>query len=228
FYNKTISGGIFIGESNDEPEIKEIINAGYKVALLDQNVMSDEEVYKKCIVVNADSYGGAYNATKYLIDLGHTKIAHIAGAPGIFSTIERIEGYKKALTDSAISIKNSLIIKGNFNLEGGYSATRKLLSKEIPTAIFLSNDKMAIGAMEAIQELGLRVPEDISIVGFDDIEVARYLKPALTTVRMALLEMASIAINTLITSIENDSNFSANYIVPVDLIERESSKPMKK
>jgi len=228
FYNKTISGGIFIGESNDEPEIKEIINAGYKVALLDQNVKSDEEVYKKCIVVNADSYGGAYNATKYLIDLGHTKIAHIAGAPGIFSTIERIEGYKKALTDAGISVKNNLIIKGNFNLEGGYSATKKLLSKDIPTAIFLSNDKMAIGAVEAIQAIGLSVPEDISIIGFDDIEVARYLKPALTTVRMALLEMASIAINTMINSIENDSNFSANYTVPVDLIERETCKALKK
>ena len=67
FYNKTIAGGIFIGEKNGEPEIKEIINSGYKVALLDQAVKSDEEVYKKCIIVNADSYGGAYKATNYLI-----------------------------------------------------------------------------------------------------------------------------------------------------------------
>ena len=227
FYNKTISGGIFIGERNDEPEIKEIINAGYKVALVDQDVKSDEEAYKKCIVVNADSFGGAYDATKHLIDLGHTKIAHISGAPGLFSTIERIEGYKKALLDAGISVKNNLIIKGNFNLKGGYAATKKLISKDKPTAIFSSNDSMAIGAMEAIQELGLRIPEDISVIGFDDIEVARYLKPPLTTVRMTLLEMASIATSTLITSIENDSSFSANYTVPVHLIQRETSKLIK-
>ena len=228
FYNKTISGGIFIGERNDEPEIKEIINAGYKVALIDQNVKPDEEIYKKCIVVNADSFGGAYSATKHLIDLGHTKIAHVAGEPGIFSTIERIEGYKKALIDAGITVKNNLIIKGNFNIKGGYNATKKLLSKDKPTAIFLSNDSMAIGAMEAIQELGLSVPEDISIIGFDDIEVARYLKPALTTVKMTLLDMASIAINSLIMSIENNSSFSANYTVPVVLVERETSKALEK
>ena len=227
FYNKTISGGIFIGERNDEPEIKEIINAGYKVALIDQDVKSDEEVYKKCIIVNADSFKGAYDATKYLIELGHAKIAHISGSAGIFSTIERIEGYKEALKDSGITIKNNLIVKGNYNFESGYNATKKLLSKNSPTAIFMGNDSMAIGAMQAIEELGLKVPEDISIIGFDDIEVARYLTPALTTVRMALLEMASIANNALITSIENDCAYSANYTSPVTLIKRDTCRAEK-
>lgn len=227
FYNKTISGGIFIGERNDEPEIKEIISAGYKVALIDQDFKSDEDIYKKCIIINIDSFTGAYDATKYLIDLGHTRIAHISGSTGIFSTIERVEGYKKALMDAGISVKNNLILKGNFNIEGGYSATKKLLSKDNPTAIFLGNDSMAIGAMQAIGELGLRIPEDISLIGFDDIEVARYLRPALTTVKMTLVEMALIANNALITSIENNSSFSANYIVPAELIERDSCMQLK-
>ena len=227
FYNKTIAGGIFIGEKNGEPEIKEIIKSGYKVALLDQSVKSDEEVYSKCIIVNADNYSGAYKATNYLIELGHSKIAHIAGIAENLSAIERLDAYKKALIDAGIPVKNNLIVKGNFTVIGGYNAAKKLLQKEIPTAIFCGNDNMAIGAIQAIQEANLEVPNDISIVGFDDIEVARYISPSLTTVRMALLEMASIATNTLITSIENDSNFSANYTLPIDLIERNSCKTLK-
>ncbi|MBU3215172.1 LacI family transcriptional regulator [Clostridium estertheticum] len=227
FYNKTVSGGIFIGEKNGEPEIKEIINSGCRVALLDQAVKSDEEVYKKCIIVNADNYYGAYKATNYLIGLGHSSIAHIVGISENLSGIERFNAYKNALTDAGISVKSNLIVKGDFTINGGYNATKKLLQKEIPTAIFCGNDMMAIGAMQAIEEANLNVPEDISIVGFDDIEVARYINPALTTVRMKLLEMASIATNTLITSIESNSNFSANYTLPIDLIERNSCKALK-
>ncbi|MBU3142012.1 LacI family DNA-binding transcriptional regulator [Clostridium sp. CF012] len=227
FYNKTISGGIFIGEKNGEPEIKEIINSGYRVALLDQSVKLDEEVYTKCIIVNADNYCGAYKATNYLISLGHSKIAHIMGVSEHLSAMERLDAYKKALTDAGIPIKNNLIVKGDFTISGGFNATKKLLQKEIPTAIFCGNDNMAIGALQAIQEANLRVPEDISIVGFDDIEVARYISPSLTTVKMNLLEMASIATNTLITSIENNSNFSANYTLPIDLIQRNSCKTLK-
>ncbi|MCB2355792.1 LacI family DNA-binding transcriptional regulator [Clostridium estertheticum] len=227
FYNKTVSGGIFIGEKNGEPEIKEIINSGCRVALLDQAVKSDEEVYNKCIIVNADNYYGAYKATNYLIGLGHSRIAHIVGISENLSGIERFNAYKNALTDAGIAVKSNLIVKGDFTINGGYNATQKLLQKEIPTAIFCGNDMMAIGAMQAIEEANLNVPEDISIVGFDDIEVARYINPTLTTVRMKLLEMASIATNTLITSIESNSNFSANYTLPIDLIERNSCKALK-
>ena len=119
-------------------------------------------------------------------------------------------------------MKNSLIVKGDFYVDGGYLATKKLLLKDKPTAIFLSNDSMSIGAIKAIEEAGLVVAKDISIIGFDDIEVAKYLKPALSTMKISLLDMASIASNALITSIENDCNFSANYTIPVDLIERDS------
>ncbi len=227
FYNKTISGGIFIGEKNGEPEIKEIINSGYRVALLDQSVKLDEEIYSKCIIVNADNYSGAYKATSYLIGLGHSKIAHIVGVSEHLSAIERLDAYKKALTDAGITVKNNLIVKGDFTIIGGYNAAKKLLQKEIPTAIFCGNDNMAIGALQAIDEANLKVPEDISIVGFDDIEVSRYVSPSLTTVKMDLLEMASIATNTLITSIENNSNFSANYTLPIDLIHRNSCRTLK-
>ncbi|MGV8979751.1 LacI family DNA-binding transcriptional regulator [Clostridium sp.] len=228
FYNKTISGGIFIGEGNCEPAIKEIINGGYKVVLIDQDIKADKEVYSKCIIVNADNYDGAYKATKYLINLGHSKIAHLTGIPSQLSSIQRIEGYKCALREAGISIENRLLVKGDFTINGGYQATKKLILKEKPTAIFSSNDSMVLGAYHAIAELGLKIPEDISVFGFDDIEASRYLNPALSTVKVTLLEMASIGVNSLITSIENNSNLPANYIVPVELIERESCAALKK
>ena len=127
FYNKTVSGGIFIGEKNGESEIKEIINSGCRVALLDQAVKSDEEVYNKCIIVNADNYYGAYKATNYLIGLGHSSIAHIVGISENLSGIERFNAYKNALTDAGIAVKSNLIVKGDFTINGGYNATKKHL-----------------------------------------------------------------------------------------------------
>lgn len=228
FYNKSISGGIFVGVKDNQQEIKDLIISGHKVLIMDQSVKSDEQVYSKSIIINADNFNGAYKATKYLIDLGHTEIAHVKGEENQLSTLERLEGYRQALLDSGIEVKNRLIVKGDFTIEGGYKATKKLLRKNTPSAIFFSNDSMAVGAMQAIEEAGLKIPEDISIVGFDDIEMAKYIKPSLTTVRMDLSEMADIAISSLINSIESQSIFSANYIVSVNLIKRDSCGVLKK
>lgn len=227
FYDKTIVGGIFIGQGNDDPIIEEIINSGYKVALIDQSLNSHKAIFKKCLIVNSDNVIGAYEAVKYLIKLNHKHIAHITGDMEKFSSVERLQGYKQALTDYNIPIQNNLIVKGAFLESSGYNLTKKLLLKQKPTAIFLGDDIMAIGAMKAIKELGLRVPEDISIIGFDDIEIARHLTPTLTTLRMKIPEMASIVVNTLITSIDNELDFSASYTVPVELIERESCMKLK-
>ncbi|SHJ66773.1 transcriptional regulator, LacI family [Geosporobacter subterraneus DSM 17957] len=227
FYNKTISAGIFIGGKNSEPSIIEIIESGYNVAVIEQEVSNEQEPFSRSIVVNSDSFGGAYEATKYLIQLGHIAIAHITGDLEQFTAISRVEGYKKALAEGGIPLRNNMIVKGNYTEESGYKAVKKLLLKETPTAIFIANDSMCLGAMRAIEELGLKIPEDISLVGFDDIELARYLQPALTTVRIPLLNMAFMATNNLIKANEEEINFYANYKIPVELIIRDSCRKMK-
>lgn len=227
FYNKTISGGIFIGHSDEDSVINKLIEEKYKIALIDR----DLRLYKdcKCIIVNSDNFNGAYNATKYLIELNHKKIAHITGDMNKFSSIERLRGYKKALEDFNIDVNDNMIVNSKFIEKCGYESTKKLFSRKIkPTAIFASNDKIAIGALNAIEELGLKVPEDISIIGFDDIEESKYLNPPLSTVKMELTEMAEIATNTLIRSIENDIYISAYYDVPVSLEIRQSCKKIIK
>lgn len=225
YYNKTISGGIFIGQNDSDEYIKEIIEKGYKVVLVDQSINLNDSIYNKCMIVNADNFNGAYNATKYLINKHHTQIAHITGETTKFSSNDRIKGYKKALVDSGIPVNKSLIVPGEFVEKGGYDAVKKLFNKNIEfTAIFAGNDKIAFGAVKAIREQGLRVPEDISVIGFDDIESSKYFNPPLSSMRMELFQMAEISTKSIIESIENDVEFSANYVVPVTLIERKSCK----
>ncbi|NMA48319.1 MAG: LacI family transcriptional regulator [Tissierellia bacterium] len=222
FYNKTISGGIFIGGNNNEKNIKNIIQDGYKLVVLEQeNGISD---FKKAIIVNSDSFGGGYDATNYLIGLGHKSIAHICGDENQWTAISKIQGYKKALKDANIPINDSMIIKGNYTQESGLKAVKGLLRKEKPTAIFVANDTMSLGVYEAIKSSGLRIPEDISIIGFDDIEVSKYLQPPLTTVRVSLLEMAFIATNNLIQAIDEEINYYISYNIPVELVIRKSCK----
>jgi LacI family transcriptional regulator len=228
FFNQTISGGIFIGQQSDDANIRQIIKSGYKVVFVDKDIELESDLSSKSLIINADNVDGAYKATKYLIQLGHTSIAHVTGYMKQLSTIERIEGYKKALAEAGIPFSHDLVFKGNFMQDGGYFATMKLFQKEKPTAIFYANDSMAVGGIQAAQELGLKVPEDLSIIGFDDIEISAYLNPPLTTIRMNFSEMASISVNSLVSSIESDSGFSAHYIIPVELIERKSCLKLNK
>ena len=224
FYNRTISAGIFVGAKNDHPEIIDLINQGFKIAIMDQDVKDSKDPFNKCIVVNADSYSGAYDSTVYLIKLGHKKIAHITGDFTSNSSIKRLEGYKNALIDNNINVKNSYIIKGLFTEESGYSCTKKIFLKENPTAIIVDNDTMCLGVMRALGELNLKIPEDVSIIGFDDIEISKYITPPLTTNRLNLFEMSEVLTSNIIKVVEEDSDYSAQYLIPVKLIERKSCK----
>ena len=114
YYNKTISGGIFIGQNDGDEYIKAIIEKGYKVVLVDQSINVDDPIYNKCMIVNADNFNGAYNATKYLIDKNHTQIAHITGETTKLSSNDRVRGYKKALEDAGIPVNKNLIVNSEF------------------------------------------------------------------------------------------------------------------
>ena len=221
FANKTISAGIFIGAKNNESAIANIIESGYNVAVIEQE---NNDIFNSSIIVNGDSFDGAYKAVEYLIKLGHASIAHICGDMDQYSGIMRYEGYKKALSDFNIEYKNCLVVKGNYTEDSGYKVAMKLFSKERPTAIFVANDTMCIGVMHALSELNMSIPDDVSIIGFDNIEVAKYLQPSLTAIHQSLLQMAYIATNDLIKSNERDIRFYASYKVPVELIERDSCK----
>jgi len=226
FNSKILSGGVFLGANNNSQEIFKLIESGYKITIIDQEQRKDK-IEGNYIVVNSDNYNGGYIATKHLIECGHRKIAHICGDMNKFSGLKRLEGYKKAMKEEGLPIKKEYIVNGDFTEDSGFKCANQLLKnkgKNEITGIFSSNDTMAIGAMKAIKKMGLIIPDDISIVGYDDIRIASYVSPALTTVRSSMMEMASVSTRKLVNFIENGINSPEFYTISTELIVRESTR----
>lgn len=158
-------------------------------------------------VVLIDNFKGGYSATNYLISLGHRRIGCISGPSLIRPSAQRVEGYLKALEEVDIQIDENIIRLGDFRVEGGEKEMSFLMDvSDPPTAVFVCNDVMALGAMRAIQRKGKRVPEDVSIVGFDNIPVSRLVYPQLTTISQPIQEMAELAVELLIDKIKLKEN----------------------
>ncbi len=159
--------------------------------------------------VGATNWQGGLAATRHLIELGHTRIASISGPSRMMCSRARVDGYRAALETAGLPVDPDLLRVGDFHHETGYRAGLDLLrSPNRPTAVFTGNDLQALGLYEAARELGLRIPEDLSIVGFDDLPIARWVGPPLTTVRQPLMEMAETAAK-LVLSLGRDEDTSA-------------------
>lgn len=181
----------------------------------------DEEIYS----VVVDNEAGAFEAAEYLISLGHQKIAFLEGHEAAWDSRARFIGFLKALTVNSIEFNPLLVEKGDFTREGGYKATKKLLEKgEEFTAIFASNDQMAIGAVRAIKEQGLKIPDNISIIGFDNIEASSIIDPPLTTVMQPIYEMGKKATEILIRLINEEKIEQKKFMLKTKLIKRNSCK----
>ena len=181
-----------------------------------------------CPAVGAMNWQGAYNATEYLIRLGHSRIGFITGSMDLGAAIDRLEGYKAALKTHHIPEDPALIYEGTFFQPDGYAGASALMDLyDAPTAIFASNDVMAMGAMDAVRSRNLRVPDDISIIGFDDIPQAEMVRPALTTVRQPLRQMGGVAAQTLIDKLNDPEREIGRINLPTELVTRASTSPPK-
>ncbi len=173
--------------------------------------------------ISATNFRGSYDAMKYLLSLGHRRIGFITGNMEFGCARERLDAYKAALKDHGIPLDPALVREGDFMQPQGYQCAQQLLSlPQPPTAIFASNDMMAFGVMEAARERGWRLPEDLSIVGFDDIPQAAHVHPALTTVRQPLEEMGRSAARLLLHYIAEPTAEVERIELPTELILRES------
>ena len=176
--------------------------------------------------VGTTNWAGGLAATDHLASLGHQRIAAIAGPPDYLCSRARVDGYRSALDRAGVPFRPDYVRHGDFQHEGGFLRGRELLDlPEPPTAIFAGNDQQALGLYEAARQHGLRVPQDLSIVGFDDLPVARWVSPPLTTVRQPLAEMGRTAAAMLGDLIDGKPLRSRRVELSTELILRESTAP---
>jgi len=214
--------GLILAGIFQEQFIQNILSNNINIVLIDPKIIIDN-----CSQILIDNEYGAFTATQYLIQKGHQQIGFISGDLERLSFKQRFDGFKKALKYNDIAVEKNLIMTGG--LEKGYEHVKSLLKLENrPTAIFAANDINAIHGYKAIQEKNFKIPDDISIIGFDDIDLAKYSTPSLTTVRVYKEELGSIGVRTLLQMINGESKTPVTTIVPTRLIERESVKGLEK
>ncbi|MEW9552236.1 LacI family DNA-binding transcriptional regulator [Nonomuraea sp. NPDC050783] len=174
--------------------------------------------------VSAGNWNGGLTATRHLLELGHRRIAIITGPDYALSSRARLDGYRTALDMAGVPADPGLVVRGDFLIEGGMAAALRLLElPDPPTAVFATNDGQAIGVYHAARRLGLRVPEDLSVIGFDDLPPMRWAIPPLTTVRQPLTAMAAAATTMLLTLAGGGSPPQSRIELATELVLREST-----
>ncbi|GEL93899.1 LacI family DNA-binding transcriptional regulator [Cellulomonas composti] len=177
-------------------------------------------------VVGSANWAGGLAATRHLVGLGHTRIAVVSGPSDVLCSRARIDGYRSALEEAGYPVDPDLIRYGDFFVNGGYAHGMDLLDRpDRPTAIFAGSDFQALGVMRAAADLGLRIPQDLSIVGYDDVPVTEWITPRLTTVRQPLQEMAATAARMVLDLAHGRTLANPRIDLAIELVVRESTAP---
>ncbi len=210
-------GLIFVSLTNDHPLYTKLSRLRIPFVMIDRPFADlDYANY-----VSIDNVRAAEIATEHLIRLGRRRIAHITGMMTITDAHDRLAGYKNALRAAGLPIDYHLIVEGQFSYEAGYHSMKTLLPHK-PDALFAASDTVAIGALQAAQEAGLRVPEDLSIIGFDDVDVAAQATPSLTTIRQPIREKGKVAAHLLTDLINERISTPQHIMLPTQLVVRQS------
>jgi LacI family transcriptional regulator len=214
-----VDGLVIVGSNIQEKHFPLILlEQKIPFTLLERN-LSDPRL--NCIWL--DNIRGAYLAVKYLVEKGHRKIAHITGNINYQVSLDRIEGYQNALQEFGIAYSEELMVPGNFISRGGYEAMKGLLGRRPRcTAVFAASDAMAYGALQAIFEAGLKVPDDIAMVGFDDLEFSGFTSPPLTTIRQPRYEMGQKSLELLVEILRGDEENGQKIRLDPELVIRKS------
>ncbi|HEX3048721.1 MAG TPA: LacI family DNA-binding transcriptional regulator [Bacillota bacterium] len=212
--------GLVIVGSNIQEKHFPLILLGQEIpfTLIERN-LPDPRI--NCIWL--DNVYGAYLVVKYLVEKGHRKIAHITGNTNYQVALDRIEGYQNALKEVGIPFSEELMVPGNFISQGGYEAMKELLRRRPRcTAVFAASDSMAYAALQAISEAGLKVPDDIAVVGFDDLEFSGFTNPPLTTIRQPRYEMGQKSMEVLVEILRGDEENGQKICLTPELVIRKS------
>jgi LacI family transcriptional regulator len=215
-------GALLVLPEESNEELRALSGHGYRFVVVDPLRPLDESIP----AVSAAHSSGANEAMQHLLSLGHRRIAAITGPSGWMATTERLKGYHAALGAAGVMPDPELTVESDFRISGGSEAASRLLDlADPPTAIFAFNDNLAIGVLQAARARGLSVPDDLSIVGFDDTEEAPIVSPPLTTVRQPLAEMGRMAVSLLLRLLENQSFETLRVELATKLVLRDSTAP---
>ncbi len=217
---KQFDGIILVSQSpEDRSFIEYVLEQGIPLVVLNRNIHRDD-----VLNIVSDDRQGAFAAVDYLIRQGHRDVALIQGKTGFQSTEERTKGYLQALEQHGISVKKAYIVQGDYDILGGYQAMKRLIQLEHrPTAVFCSNDEMTVGAIRALNEFAVPVPDEMSVVGFDDSSFTAFLTPAITAVQRPIQALSKMGAERLLAAIENKSRLAGTEYMPTELIVRESA-----
>ncbi len=218
---RRVDGVILASTMLNEDSLAGLLERGVKVVLV-ARLLEDNSSFNYVVVDNAM---GGYLAAKHLLTLGHKRIAYIAGPWFSSPNLDRFAGFQKALGEIGLGVDEKLIVQGDFTMESGYLAGMKLAksSSPRPTAVFAANDAMAIGAMEAFSELGIDVPHEMSVIGFDDIPLGALRCIQLTTVSQSIYDQGAISGRTLIERIlEPEKEGIQQIVLPPKLVVRKT------
>jgi LacI family transcriptional regulator len=217
-----IDGLIVLNPRSDDAELAKLIESGFPIVLLGRlrQVSLSAPVYS----VGSDNRSAARRLTKHLIGLGHRRIAHITFSPeDYYATQVRLSAYRQALEEANLEYNPDLIAYGSFSAASGFAAMEQLLKRRpLPDAVFAGNDTIALGAMSVIHQHGLRIPQDIAMVGFDDLPFAPFTVPPLTTVRSPAIEQGRVAAEMLMQLMRDETPARQTQILEIPLVVRES------
>ena len=217
-FNKQVDGIIFMAAGDDTQSLQELIDRQLPVVVVDR-ILDHLDVD----AVITDNLQSGHMAARYLIENGHSRISIIRGPSNVNPSAQRVTGFRQAMKEAGLVVDAEFEACGDFHPESGYRAAMSMLRlSPPPTAIFACNDLMAIGALKAVREAGLSVPEDISLVGHDNIEMASYIQPALTTISQPVEELAATAIKLLLERIEQPGLAPRRIVLPNRLVVRQS------
>ena len=214
-----VDGLILVGTGQMQPVI-DVLKDNQTPFVVANRLIADPHVS----FVGPDDEHGAYKATRHLIELDHTRIAYLGRPEDERTNESRYKGYKQALNEANISFDEDLVVSASYEWGSGEKAIRSLMQKgNPPSAVFAFNDTLAIETVHACAEMGLRIPQDLAIIGFDDIHSAAVIQPPLSTIRQPLFEIGSEAMKVLLALIKQKDSQPVQIIVPLEVIKREST-----
>ena len=217
---KQVDGIIFVAAGDQADSLDFLIRENMPVVMIDRDVPNVQ-----VDAVLPDHQLGGYLATRHLLELGHTRIACIAGPSSITPSAERITGYRKALEEAGVPYDEKLVIRGDYHAQSGLEITTSILQMNPrPTAIFALNDLMALGALRAAAEANCSIPQDLAVVGYDNLELSQFTNPPLTTIAQPKQEIGVQAVNLLVRRIDQKGLPPSRLVLPPELIIRRSTQ----